>query len=128
MSLPAAKAPVCFVLTANRAWTRPFYADVLGLPVLGEDDHAVTFDIGNRTPMRLTDLPGHKPTGHTVLGWNVADLRGAMAALKAKGVKFHIFDGFGQDADGVWQAPGGGAQVAWFSDPEGNGLSLTQFG
>lgn len=128
MSLPAAKAPVCFVLTANRAQTKPFYADVLGLPVLGEDEHAVTFDIGNRTPMRLTDLPAHKPTGHTVLGWAVQDLRVAMRELSAKGVKFHVFEGYGQDADGVWQATGGGAQIAWFSDPEGNGLSLTQFG
>lgn len=128
MSLPAAKAPVCFVLTANRAQTKPFYADVLGLQVLGEDEHAVTFDIGNRTPMRLTDLPGHKPTGHTVLGWAVQDLRAAMRELSTKGVKFHVFEGYGQDAEGVWQAPGGGAQIAWFSDPEGNGLSLTQFG
>jgi predicted enzyme related to lactoylglutathione lyase len=128
MSLPAAKAPVCFVLTANRAQTKPFYADVLGLPVLGEDEHAVTFDIGNRTPMRLTDLPTHKATGHTVLGWAVQDLGAAMRELSAKGVKFHVFEGYGQDEDGVWQAPGGGAQIAWFSDPEGNGLSLTQFG
>ena len=33
-----------------------------------------------------------------------------------------------RDADGVWQAPGGGAKICWFSDPDGNGLSLTQFG
>ncbi|MFM5907261.1 MAG: VOC family protein [Novosphingobium sp.] len=128
MSIPAASAPLCFVLTADRARARPFYADVLGLRVLGEDDHAVTFDLGNRTPMRLTDLPGHKASGHTVVGWHVADIRAVMADLKAKGVTFHLFDGFGQDEDGIWQAPGGGAKIAWFSDPDGNGLSLTQFG
>ncbi|MFM5932235.1 MAG: VOC family protein [Novosphingobium sp.] len=128
MTIPAASAPLCFVLTADRARSKPFYTDVLGLKLLGEDDHAVTFDIGNRTPMRLTDLPGHKATGHTVLGWHVADLRAVMADLKAKGVTFHTFEGFGQDEDGVWQAPGGGAKIAWFSDPDGNGLSLTQFG
>ena len=41
---------------------------------------------------------------------------------------FTVFEGFNQDADGVWQAPGGGAKICWFSDPDGNGLSLTQFG
>ncbi|PLK27898.1 glyoxalase [Novosphingobium sp. TH158] len=116
------------VHTADRARSRPFYSGVLGLRELGEDDHAVTYDLGNRTPMRLTEIPGHVPSGHTVLGWHVSDIRATMADLKAKGVTFHIYEGFDQDADGVWHAPGGGAKIAWFSDPEGNGLSLTQFG
>jgi len=128
MSLPAASAPVCFVLTADRARAKPFYAEVLGLRLLGEDDHAATFDLGNRTPMRLTDLPGHQGAGHTVLGWHVADITGAVRALAAKGVTFNVYEGFGQDADGIWGSPGGGARVAWFNDPDGNVLSLTQVG
>ncbi len=128
MSLPASAQPVCFVLTANREKSRPFYADVLGLRLMGEDDHAATFDLGNRTPMRLTTLADHKAAGHTVLGWHVADIASAVQALKAKGVTFTIYDGFGQDSDGVWASPDGGAKVAWFPDPDGNVLSLTQFG
>ena len=128
MSLPATAAPLTFVLTANRAISKPFYAQVLGLRVLGEDDHAVTFDLGNRTPLRLTQVMGHQASTHTVLGWHVADLRGAMAALKAKGVTFKLYDGMGQDAQGVWASPDGGAKLAWFADPDGNVLSLTQFG
>lgn len=128
MSLPANAPPVCFVLTGDRAKSLPFYRDVLGLRVLGEDSHAATFDVGNRTPMRLTDFPGHKGAGHTVLGWHVADIRAAMVPLKAKGVVFQIFEGFGQDPDGVWASPDGGAKIVWFLDPDGNGLSLTQFG
>ena len=128
MSLPQAAAPVCFVLTADRARSKPFYAEVLGLRLLGEDAHAATFDLGNRTPLRLTDMPGHRGTGHTVVGWNVADLVGTARALRAKGVTFTIYDGFGQDADGIWHSPDGGAKVAWFADPDGNLLSLTQFG
>lgn len=128
MSLPASAAPCTFVLTADRARAKPFYADVLGLRLLGEDGHAATFDAGNRTALRLTDMPGHVAAGHTVLGWNVADIRETMRALVAKGAEFKIYEGFGQDAEGVWQAPGGGAQVAWFTDPDGNILSLTQFG
>ena len=128
MSLPANSAPMTFVITGNRAKSRPFYENVLGLRVLGEDDHAVTFDLGNRTPMRLTQVMGHKGVGHTVLGWHVADLRSAMQGLKAKGVAFKTYDGMGQDADGVWASPDGGAKLAWFADPDGNVLSLTQFG
>lgn len=128
MPLPAAAQPVCFVLTADRARSKPFYAQVLGLRLLGEDGHAVTFDLGNRTPLRLTDVPGHRGTGHTVFGWNVADLRSTVRDLAARGVKFSIYDGFGQDADGIWSSPDGGAEVAWFADPDGNLLSLTQIG
>lgn len=128
MSLPANSAPVVFVLTADRPKSLPFYRDVLGLRLMGEDSHAATFDIGNRTPLRLTDLPGHKGSAHTVLGWHVADIRAAVAALKAKGVTFQVYDGFGQDADGIWASPDGGAKIAWFLDPDGNNLSLTQFG
>ena len=128
MSLPTAAQPVVFVHTANRARAVPFYRDVLGLRLMGEDAHAATFDLGNRTPLRLTDVPNHRGSGPTVLGWHVTDLAAAMAGLRAKGAEFQIFEGFGQDANGVWASPDGGAKVAWFNDPDGNGLSLTQIG
>jgi predicted enzyme related to lactoylglutathione lyase len=127
MSLLSAR-PVAFILTADRVRAKPFYAGALGLPILAEDDFAVTFDLGEGATIRLTDLPDHRPGQHTVLGWNVADIRDAVAALKARGVSFRIYEGFGQDEAGVWTPPGGGAQVAWFTDPDGNVLSLTQFG
>ena len=128
MSLPAGSPPVCFVITADRARSKPFYADLLGLRIIGEDDHAVTFDAGNRTPMRLTAVPGFKGAGHTVLGWHVADIVTTVRALVAKGATFNVYDGFDQDDDAVWNSPGGGAKVAWFNDPDGNVLSLTQTG
>ncbi len=128
MSIPAGSPPVAFIITADRAKAKAFYADVVGLTVLGEDDHAVTFDAGNRTPMRLTEVPGFKGVGHTVLGWHVADITATARALAAKGAKFNVYPGFDQDADAVWSSPGGGAKVAWFNDPDGNVLSLTQVG
>jgi catechol 2,3-dioxygenase-like lactoylglutathione lyase family enzyme len=128
MALPAGSPPVCFIITADRAKAKAFYVDVVGLRLMGEDDHAVTFDAGNRTPMRLTEVPGFKAMGHTVLGWHVADIGATARALVAKGAKFNIYPGFDQDADGVWASPGGGAKVAWFNDPDGNVLSLTQVG
>jgi len=128
MSILAQASPVSFVLTADRARAKPFYAGALGLAILAEDPFAVTFGLAGGASMRLTDLPGHEALGHTVLGWSVPDIRAAVAELKAKGITFKLYEGFGQDADGIWPAPGGGAQVAWFTDPDGNVLSLTQFG
>jgi catechol 2,3-dioxygenase-like lactoylglutathione lyase family enzyme len=120
--------PVSFVLTADRTRSKPFYAGALGLPILAEDDFAVTFGLAGGASLRLTDLPGHEAQGHTVLGWSVPDIRESVDELKTKGITFKLYEGFGQDAQGIWTAPGGGAQVAWFTDPDGNVLSLTQFG
>jgi catechol 2,3-dioxygenase-like lactoylglutathione lyase family enzyme len=126
MSLPHTASPVTFVLTADRSRTLPFYRDVLGLPLLREDDFAATFDLASGATLRLTDIKNHTPAPHTVLGWEVADIRAAMAALRAKGVKFEIYEGFGQDEEGVWSFDG--THLAWFNDPEGNNLSLAQHG
>lgn len=128
MTILAAASPVSFILTADRTRAKPFYVGALGLPILAEDDFAVTLGLGGGAVARLTDLPDHVAQGHTVLGWNVPDIRAAAAELRAKGITFRIYEGFGQDADGVWSPPGGGAQVVWFTDPDGNVLSLTQFG
>jgi catechol 2,3-dioxygenase-like lactoylglutathione lyase family enzyme len=128
MTLLASAHPVSFVLTSDRSKTKPFYAGALGLPVLSDDPFAVTFALAGGATMRLTDLPGHRALDHTVLGWTVPDIRAAVAELAARGIMFKLYEGFGQDELGIWSAPGGGAQVAWFTDPDGNVLSITQFG
>lgn len=84
------------------------------------------FDLGGGAILRLTTIADHTPGPHTVLGWKVADIDAAMLALGTRGVAFLVFPGFGQDAKGVWRSPDGRMRVAWFNDPEGNGLSLTQ--
>lgn len=71
-------------------------------------------------------MPDKAGDPHPVLGWDVADIHATVAALTARGVKFTIYDGMGQDAAGVWTAPDGKAKVAWFSDPDGNLLSLSE--
>jgi catechol 2,3-dioxygenase-like lactoylglutathione lyase family enzyme len=124
MSLPAAATPVSFVFTADRARSLPFYRDVLGLELLGEDPFSAVFSLGGGATLRLTDIQGHVPGPHTVLGWEVTDLDAAMDALIAKGVVFRIYEGFGQDPRGFWSSPDGRARICWFDDPEGNNLSL----
>jgi hypothetical protein len=64
--------------------------------------------------------------GYTVLGWRVDDIRRVSSELRARGVSFTRYDGMGQDENAVWTTPGGD-KVAWFTDPAGNTLSLTQF-
>ncbi len=123
MSLASAH-PVTFVLSTDPEKLVPFYRDTLGLPVASVDAFATVFDLGG-IRLRLTRVEGHQPSAHTVLGWNVADMAGTMKALKDRGVTFLIYPGFGQSEDGVWTSPDGMAKIAWFSDPEGNNLSIT---
>jgi catechol 2,3-dioxygenase-like lactoylglutathione lyase family enzyme len=61
-----------------------------------------------------------------VLGWEVDDIEAAVAALTANGVTMNIYEGLGQDERGIWTAPDNSCKVVFFSDPDGNGLSLTQ--
>jgi len=128
MQLLAGAAPVTFILTADRARAKPFYAGALGLPIISEDDFSVTFALDGGARMRLTDLPNHEAGEQTVLGWHVSDIAAAVAELKLRGITFRTYQGFGQDEEGVWTTPDGATKVAWFTDPDGNVLSLTQFG
>jgi catechol 2,3-dioxygenase-like lactoylglutathione lyase family enzyme len=111
-------------LDANKA--RPFYENVLGLRVLSQDNFALALD-ADGIMLRVTNVPpSFKPQPFTILGWQVPDIAKAVSELKRKGVRFESYGMPAQDADGIWTAPGG-AKVAWFKDPDGNILSLTQF-
>ena len=108
---------------ANKA--RQFYEGVLGLRVLTQDGFAVALD-ANGVMLRVTIVPANfKPQPFTVLGWEVPDIAKSVSTLKQKGVQFESYGLPTQDAQGIWSAPGG-AKVAWFKDPDGNVLSLTQ--
>ncbi len=115
---------VAFVSTAQAERARAFYADLLGLPLVADEPFALVFD-AHGTTLRVAKVPAVAPAPYTVLGWQVADVRAVAGALTARGVLFERFDGMAQDDLGVWTSPGG-AQVAWFKDPDGNLLSLTQ--
>ena len=122
------KAPkvMTFIVTRDRARAKAFYADTLGFEVVSEDMFATVFDL-NGTQLRISEVSGHQPPPHTVLGWDVPDIEASVKALKAKGVAFNVYEGFGQDELGIWTAPASTNRVAWFLDPDGNNLSLTQF-
>jgi catechol 2,3-dioxygenase-like lactoylglutathione lyase family enzyme len=115
---------IAFVATSNPPRAKAFYAKTLGLRFVSEDPFALVFDAAG-TMLRVAVVPQLKPAGYTVLGWLVPDIRRAVRRLVRRGVAFERFDGFGQDQDGIWASPSG-ASVAWFRDPDGNMLSLTQ--
>ncbi|MDQ8756624.1 VOC family protein [Sphingosinicella sp. LHD-64] len=124
--MPLADArPVAMITTGNRKVAEPFYADTLGLRRTGDDGFAALFDLAGVT-LRLTEVPGYTAPPHPVLGWEVADMEATVAALTAGGVAMNIYEGLGQDDRGIWTAPDGSCKVAFFNDPDGNGLSLTQ--
>jgi catechol 2,3-dioxygenase-like lactoylglutathione lyase family enzyme len=116
---------VAFVASADLARSRDFYERSLGLPVTSHNDFACVFD-AHGTMLRVTAVANVANPGYTVLGWRVADITATVQGLAARGVVFLRFDGMDQDGDGIWTTPGGD-KVAWFADPDGNTLSLTQF-
>jgi predicted enzyme related to lactoylglutathione lyase len=117
---------MAFVPTNDPAVARAFYERVVGLRFTDEDKFAVTMEAAGGIRVRLTRIENHNPVQFTILGWEVPDIDKAVSDLEARGVAFAKFGLPGQDARGIWASPSG-AKVAWFHDPDGNTLSVTQF-
>ena len=123
----ANRSPVTFLFTRDREKAKAFYRDTLGLTHIGSDEFAERFDL-NGVSLRIVPIADHVPSPHTVLGWNVDDIDATVTAMKAKGISFEIYEGFGQNADGIWAAPDRHSKIAWFLDPDGNNLSISEGG
>jgi len=117
---------VAFVATTDPKRAKNFYAKTLGLRLVSEDGFALAFDAGG-TMLRVAIVNALQPAGYTVLGWIVPDIEKGVQGLVTRGVRFQRYEGMPQDDLGIWSSPSG-ARVAWFTDPEGNTLSLTQIG
>jgi len=115
---------VAFVAMTMPGRAMEFYANTLGLRLLSEDGFALVFDAGG-TMLRVAIVRELQPAGYTVLGWMVPDIHRSIQELMNRGIQFRRYEGFGQDELGIWTSPNG-ARVAWFSDPDGNTLSLTE--
>jgi catechol 2,3-dioxygenase-like lactoylglutathione lyase family enzyme len=117
--------PVAFLYVSERERAMGFYRDRLGLALRSSDPFGDFLELGGAL-IRMTVIPGLEPSAHPVLGWNVGDIGAAVAALRGRGIEFIVYEGMGQDEDGIWTAPDGAAKVAFFADPDGNLLSLAQ--
>jgi catechol 2,3-dioxygenase-like lactoylglutathione lyase family enzyme len=105
---------------------RHFYGEVLGLKLLSEDDFALAFVAGG-TVLRIQKVEKLAPQPFTALGWAVSDIKEVIGKLAKSGVKFERYSFLEQDVLGIWQAPSG-TKVAWFKDPDGNLLSVSNNG
>lgn len=116
---------IAFVNIVDVSRAKVFYGDTLGLRLLSEEPpFALVFD-ANGIMMRLVMAKELPPAHGTVLGWQVPDIAAAIHELQDAGVRFERFAQMKQDELGVWTTPTG-AKVAWFKDPDGNILSLSQ--
>lgn len=115
-----------FVTIVDVERAKVFYRDTLGLRLVSEEPpFALVFD-ANGIMLRLGMAKQVSPAHGTVLGWSVPDISATVRELNQAGVAFERFDGLKQDELGIWASPSG-AKVAWFKDPDGNILSVTEF-
>lgn len=116
---------VAFVTIVDVERAKQFYRDTLGLTLVREEPpFALVFD-ANGIMLRLGMGKERAPVAGTVLGWQVPDVAAAVEELEQAGVSFERYDFLKQDEQGIWTAPGG-AKVAWFKDPDGNILSVSE--
>jgi len=116
---------IAFVPTKDAKKARVFYEGILGLRFVSEDQFALVLD-ANGIMVRVAVVAEFKPQQFTIVGWEVADIKKEVARLQGHDVRFEMYGMKGQDEQGIWSSPSG-AKVAWFKDPDGNVLSLTQF-
>jgi catechol 2,3-dioxygenase-like lactoylglutathione lyase family enzyme len=115
---------VTFLITTRPDEAIAFFRDKLGLTFLRDDGFALVFDI-NGTMLRVGKMSSFTPAQNTVLGWESKDIAAAVDRLVEKGVAFERYPNMGQDERGIATFPTGD-KVAWFKDPDGNVLSLSQ--
>jgi catechol 2,3-dioxygenase-like lactoylglutathione lyase family enzyme len=117
-------ALIAFTATADADRAVRFYRDELGLALLEQTPFACVF----QTPgaqLRVTIVESVQPAPYSILGWEVSDIQGAAAQLRARGIPPLRYEALGQAELGIWHSPSG-ARVLWFQDPDGHVLSLTQ--
>jgi catechol 2,3-dioxygenase-like lactoylglutathione lyase family enzyme len=82
--------------------------------------HGVMLRIAN-----VSTVENFKPAPFAILGWQVSSAENTARDLREKGIELERFPGMHQNPSGIWLSPSG-AQVAWFKDPDGNLLSITE--
>ena len=115
---------VAFIATRDLEAAGAFYGSILRLPLVEANEFARVYD-ANGTQLRVSLVESLTEAPHTVLGWRVAEIARTTAEFRAAGVQLKRYPEMDQDDDGVWVAPDG-TRIAWFSDPDGNTLSLQQ--
>ncbi|WP_129664858.1 VOC family protein [Phytoactinopolyspora endophytica] len=110
-----------------------FYDETLGMqvsPVPGMEEYGLLeLHISGGHNILIYPKPDHTPASFTILNFPVEDIDKAVDELTSRGVTFLRYPQFenGMDDKGIVRAgPGEGPQIAWFTDPAGNVLSVLQ--
>jgi catechol 2,3-dioxygenase-like lactoylglutathione lyase family enzyme len=115
-----------FVNIVDVPRAKTFYRDTLGLRLLSEEPpFALVFE-ANGIMLRLGMAKELPPAHGTVLGWQVPDISATIRELEEAGVRFERYGQLKQDELGIWTSPTG-ARVAWFKDPDGNILGISEY-
>ncbi|HKN76388.1 MAG TPA: VOC family protein [Candidatus Acidoferrum sp.] len=113
-----------FLLTKDYDKARAFYEGNLGFEFVSLDQFALVMQAG-KSMIRISKVPTFTALQSTVLGWQVDDIEAIVDWLVKRGVVFEKYP-FVQDKErGIWTAPGG-SKVAWFKDPDGNVLGVSE--
>jgi catechol 2,3-dioxygenase-like lactoylglutathione lyase family enzyme len=123
MSIGKSAKVVTYIYTRDPTKAKAFYGSTLGFAQTSEDPFASVFDL-NGVELRIVQIPDHVAHPHPVIGWEVADIAASIKGLREHGVTMNIYEGMGQDEVGIWASPDGKTKLAFFNDPDGNGLSL----
>ena len=123
----ATNQAIGFIPTANAEAARAFYETTLGLAFESDDQFAMVFRLGpdHGAMLRVVRAGDFTPAPFTIFGWGTDRIDACVDELAREGVQFLRFGFLEQDERGIWRAPDG-ARVAWFKDPDGNTLSVSQ--
>jgi len=116
---------IAFIPSSNLQESKLFFESKLALKVNNSDEFAIEIEF-NQALLRITKVTDFIPASYTVFGWGVSEIESTVYELALRGIEFESFDGLSQDDLKICTFPGGG-KVAWFKDPGGNTLSITQF-
>lgn len=115
---------VGFIPTTDYDKARAFYEGKLGFEFVSLDQYALVMGVGGHM-VRIAKVPNFKPLQGTILGWQVRNIEAVAQWLNDRGVPPEKYP-FVQDQKlGIWTTPDG-SKVAWFKDPDGNILSVSE--
>ncbi len=105
---------------------KEFYGQTLGLDVSEDEGGYLHLHIAGGTEILAYPKEGHIPATYTILNFPVDDIDKAVDMLTERGIQFERYPGIPADEKGVMR--GNGPDIAWFTDPAGNTLSVIQQG
>jgi len=105
---------------------RTFYGETLGLEVTMNEMGILGIELPGGSAVMVYPKEDHAPAVYTVLNLGVDDIDVAVRELTESGIVLERYEGLPQDETGVMRgkAAGMGPDIAWFTDPAGNILSV----